>query len=64
MNDELNEPVLADDFPVHWNYVYVCDGVMRSSPIRGTVADLKREFGATEIRRCDIAKRMMKEPHV
>lgn len=55
MSDELNEPVLADDYPVYGDYLYVADGkVIRSNWHGVTVARLKRELGAKEIRRCDI----------
>jgi hypothetical protein len=52
------ETVLPDDYPVFWDYWYVCDGEPRRSDIEGTVADLKRDTGATEIRRCEIMARM------
>jgi hypothetical protein len=53
------ENVLPDDYPVHWEYLYVCDARVRVSPIGGggTVADLKRELNAREVRSCDIAAR-------
>lgn len=51
---ELNEPVLPDDYPVHWDYLYVADGAVIRSDIQGTVKRLKANLGATEIRRCDI----------
>jgi len=56
---ELNEPVLEDDYPVWWDYAYVVDGNVKLSPIAGTVRDLKREFKAEEIRRCDIIGRQL-----
>ena len=60
---ELNEPILEDDFPVHWDYVYVVDGKVTTSDIKGTVADLKRDLRlqgkeAKEVRRCDINGRL------
>lgn len=54
---ELNEPILADNYPVYWNYAYVADGKVIISDIQGTVKDLKREYKAQEIRRCDIIGR-------
>lgn len=51
------ETVLDDDHPVFWDYLYVADGEVVRSDIKGTVADLKRDIGATEVRRCDIAAR-------
>lgn len=54
-----SESVLPDDYPVHWEYLYVCDGKVHVSPLGGgaTVRDLKRELRASEVRRCDIAAR-------
>lgn len=52
------ETVLADDYPVYWGYAYAADGKVVSSDVQGTVADLKRDIGATEIRRCEIVKRL------
>ncbi len=58
---KLNEQVLADDHPIHGDYLYVCDGkVIRSDLMSGTVADLKRDLRshykmeAKVITRCDI----------
>lgn len=55
MAKDLNEPILADDYPVYGGYLYVADGKVVSSPLHeSTVGRLKRRLGATEIRRCDI----------
>lgn len=55
MRRELNEPILPDDYPVYGDYLYVADGkVIRSDWHGVTVARLKHELGAKEIRRCDI----------
>jgi hypothetical protein len=54
---ELDEPVLADDYKVYGDYLYVADGKVIRSDIFGTVRDLKRDIGAKEIRRCDMAGR-------
>jgi hypothetical protein len=43
MND-LNEPILADDYPVHYSYLYVADGKLIISDVQGTVRDLKRDL--------------------
>ena len=52
---ELNEPILPDDYPVYGNYLYVADGKVIVSDWHGvTVAKLKYELGAKEIRRCDM----------
>lgn len=55
------ETILADDYPVHWEYLYVCDARVHVSPIGGgrTVADLKRELNVKEVRSCDIAARRL-----
>lgn len=53
----FNEPVLPDNYPVHYDYCYVADGKVIRSDIQGTIADLKRDIKATEIRRCDLAGR-------
>ena len=57
MNANLNEPILPDDYPVYWDYLYICDGTVTRSDIEGTVKDLKRDQNVTEVRRCDIAGR-------
>lgn len=55
---ELDEPILEDDYPVYADYLYVADGrVIRSDWHDVTVARLKRELGAKEIRRFDISGR-------
>jgi len=53
------ETILPDHYPVHWEYLYVCDGRVRVSPIGGgaTVNDLKHELGVKEVRSCDIKER-------
>lgn len=59
LDGELHESehVLEDDYPVFWDYLYVADGKVIMSPIKGTVAQLKRETGAKEIRRCAMVER-------
>jgi hypothetical protein len=57
MSQELNEQILPDDYPVNWDYIYVVDGTPRRSDIRGTVADLKRDLHAQEIKNCDLFNR-------
>ena len=55
---ELNEPVLADDYPIFADYWYVCDGKPYRSDWHGiTVAQLKRNERFSEVRRCDLAGR-------
>lgn len=56
--EELNEPILPDDYPVYGNYLYVADGaVVRSDLHNVTVRHLRAYLNANEIRRCDIAGR-------
>lgn len=52
--EELDEPILDDDYPVYFDYCYIADGKIILSNVRGTVKDLKRDIKATEIRRYDI----------
>jgi hypothetical protein len=52
-----DENVLPDDYPVNWDYLYVADGKVVRSDIKGTVRDLKRDTKAVEIRRCNMAAR-------
>lgn len=59
----LNETELENDYPVNWDYLYVCDGKVVKSDIQGTVADLKRDLRshykleAKVITTCDIEGR-------
>lgn len=59
---EPEEKMLADDYPVYWDYLYVADGKVVRSDIKGTVADLRRDLEgrgitAKEITSCDIVTR-------
>lgn len=62
---ELEEPVLADDYPVYFGYIYVMNGNPRICPLYGTgecqstISDLKRAWRTDEIRRCDMTGRGM-----
>jgi hypothetical protein len=52
---KLKEPVLADDYPVYADFMYVADGKVVLSDYHGiTVREFKFRLGAKEIRRCDI----------
>ena len=59
----LNEQELPNDYPVNWDYLYVCDGKLIKSDIQGTVAELKRDLRlhhrleAHIITNCDIEGR-------
>jgi hypothetical protein len=41
---KLDERFLEDDYSVNWGYLYVCDGMVVRSDIRGTVKDLKYDL--------------------
>lgn len=64
--DKLNERELDDTYPVHIDYLYVCDGKVIRSDVQGTVADLKRDLRshykleAKIITTCDIEGRRKK----
>lgn len=59
----LNETELENDYPIYWDYLYVCDGKVVKSDVQGTVADLKRylcshyKLEAKVITTCDIEGR-------
>lgn len=53
-----NENVLEDDYPIYGDYLYVVDGKVYRSDWHGiTVAQLKRNEGFKEVRRCNIYAR-------
>lgn len=53
-----SETILADDYPVFLDYVYLVDGRPRRCPLmKGTVRDLRRALNAQEVRRCDLCAR-------
>ena len=54
-----SEDVLEDDYPVFYDYCYVCDGEVKLSPLgsRSTVRNLKRALGVSEVRKCDMGAR-------
>lgn len=57
MDNTLNESELSNDYPVYWDYLYVCDGKVIKSNIQGTVMDLKRDTKAKVVTNCDIVGR-------
>lgn len=59
MLQELDEPVLEDDYPIHAGFNYVVDGEVTMALCSCTVEQLKRAMNAVEIRRCDMAGRNM-----
>lgn len=58
-NKILNEPILPDDYPVHYDFAYIVDDTPILSDFGGgaTVADMKRYLPCKEVRRCDLAGR-------
>lgn len=53
-----NEGILADDYPVYGNYLYVADGKVYMSDWHGiTVRELKQRENFKEVRRCNILAR-------
>ncbi len=58
MDNQLYEPILADDYPIYGDYLYVTDGKLYRSDWHGiTVRQLKGREGFAEVRRCDIEGR-------
>lgn len=56
--NELNEPILPDDYPIYGDYLYVVDGKVYKSDWHGiTVRQLKAKETFKEVRRCDIVGR-------
>lgn len=57
-----NENVLPDDYPIYGDYWYVVDGKPMRSDWHGITAyQLRKQLGAKEIRRCNIAYRARRE---
>lgn len=55
---QLDEPVLPDDYPIYGDFVYVVDGVVKTSDYHAiTAREFKARTGASEVRRCDLAGR-------
>jgi len=52
-----NEPIMSDSATVIIGQLVVVDGVIRTSPIAGTVAQLKSNLSASVIRAPDLAAR-------
>jgi predicted GNAT superfamily acetyltransferase len=56
----MKERILDDDHPVYFGYLYVCDGVVVSSDVQGTVRDLRYDLrdyykmAAEVITTCDV----------
>ena len=53
------EYILDDDTDVFCGYWYVVNGEPKRSPIQGTIADLKKLWGVTEIYNCDAVERKL-----
>jgi hypothetical protein len=54
---KLREPILKDNSPVFAGFYYVVDGEVFIPSFDGTVADLKKDAQAQEVRVCDINNR-------
>lgn len=59
---KLNEQELSNDYPVHWNYLYVVDGKVIRSYEKGTVSTLKKDLRsigmkANIVMNCDVEGR-------
>jgi hypothetical protein len=64
MSEDLNEPILPDDYKMYGNYLYVVDGKVTKSDLHDvSVRIYKIRMNAKEVRRCDIfgRKRRSKE---
>ena len=57
MNENLNEPILDDSYPIYFGFAYIIDNEVQISPISGTVRDLKKHFNCEEVRRCNLVGR-------
>ena len=54
MSDELDEPILPDDYPIYGDYLYVADGkVIRSDWHDITARQFKAREKIKELRRYD-----------
>ncbi len=49
-----DETVLPDDYPMHFDYVYIVDNVFKKSWDSCTVLQYKEAYGVKEIRRCNL----------
>lgn len=61
--EDLDEPILGDDYAIYADYLYVADGkVVRSDWHRTTCARFKACEGYKEVRRCDLeGRRQLRE---
>lgn len=62
MKQYKNEKILADNYPVYWDYLYVCDDKVIRSDVKGDIKYLKHDlrslgYEAKEIKNCDIEAR-------
>lgn len=58
-SENLNEPILDDDYPVYYGYWYIMDGVPYRSVVKGNVLTLKSWYKVKEVRRCDAVERRL-----
>lgn len=58
MKEELNEPILPDNYPIYADYIYLADGKPIISDWHEiTALEFKKRLKITELRRCDIVRR-------
>lgn len=55
--DFIKERELSDDYPIHYNYLYVVDGKPWKSPESMTVGELKKRGKFNSVKNCDISSR-------
>lgn len=60
--NKLNERELPKDYPVYWNHLYVADGKIIRSDVKGNIATLKNDLNSQGISckvitNCDIEGR-------
>lgn len=56
------EDELPDDYPVHYYYLYVADGVViQNKSLAVSVGDLKKLRGYKSVKRCDVSARNLWE---
>jgi hypothetical protein len=48
------ETILPDDYPIHWDYVYIIDNKFKRSEHETNVENYKRITSSKEIRRAEI----------
>lgn len=57
MTTTYKETVLPDDYPVYFGYIYVANDKPLICEIDGNISQLKRQWGVSEIKSCDLVGR-------